>query len=158
MLPVDIENAERRLLGTDEITVLATGEMTGGAIFAVMIRMPPGGGPPVIHRHAPSEIYYVIDGEFTFYVGLPDDGVRRVGQAMRCRTAGWRGPSYRPQRGPERGDGVCGALSGGDDGRLLTSRRCHGRRGTATDGGRARARAATRVELLGPIPELSRLR
>ena len=30
--------------------------------------MPPGGGPPLLHRHAPSEIYHVLDGEFTFYV------------------------------------------------------------------------------------------
>lgn len=28
-----------------------------------------GGGPPVMHRHDPGEVYYVRDGEFTFYVG-----------------------------------------------------------------------------------------
>jgi mannose-6-phosphate isomerase-like protein (cupin superfamily) len=78
MLPVDRGSAERFLLGTDEITVLATSEQTGGAIFAVEIRMPPGGGPPVIHRHEPGEIYLVLEGDFTFYVGGPDGDVSRV--------------------------------------------------------------------------------
>ena len=40
--------------------------------------MPPGGGPPVMHRHPPSEIYHVLEGEFTFYVGEPPRAVRRV--------------------------------------------------------------------------------
>jgi hypothetical protein len=46
-LPVDFATAERLLLGLDRITVLATSAQTGGALFAVEIRMPPGGGPPV---------------------------------------------------------------------------------------------------------------
>ena len=66
------------MLGTDEITILAGGEQTGGALFAVEIRMHPGGGPPVMHRHAPGEIYYVLDGEFTFYTDDAPAGVRRV--------------------------------------------------------------------------------
>ena len=69
MLPVDLAAAERVCLGTDEITILATSAQTGGALFAVEVQMPPGGGPPVMHRHDPGEIYYVRDGEFTFYVG-----------------------------------------------------------------------------------------
>jgi hypothetical protein len=44
--PVDSDTAERLTLGTDELTVLATSAETGGASFAVMVRMPPGGGPP----------------------------------------------------------------------------------------------------------------
>jgi hypothetical protein len=57
MLPVDLVAAERLCLGTDEITILATSAQTGGALFAVEVRMPPGGGPPVMHRHDPGEIY-----------------------------------------------------------------------------------------------------
>lgn len=71
MLPVDRDAAEHWRLGTDELTVLATCAQTCDQIFAVEIRMPPGGGPPALHRHAPSEIYYVLDGEFTFYLGEP---------------------------------------------------------------------------------------
>ena len=55
-------------MGTDEITILAGSDTTGGALFAVEIRMHPGGGPPVMHRHEPGEIYHVLEGEFTFYV------------------------------------------------------------------------------------------
>jgi mannose-6-phosphate isomerase-like protein (cupin superfamily) len=77
MLPVDLTTAECVRLGADEVTILATSAQTGGALFAVQIRMPPGGGPPVMHRHDPGEIYYVLAGEFTFYVG-DTTGVRRV--------------------------------------------------------------------------------
>ena len=56
---------------------MATSAQTAGALFAVQVRMPPGGGPPVMHRHDPGEIYYVLAGEFTFYVG-DATGVRRV--------------------------------------------------------------------------------
>lgn len=54
------------------------GAQTNGDIYAVVVRMPPGGGPPVLHRHAPSEVYHVLAGEFAFYVGEPAGGVRRV--------------------------------------------------------------------------------
>ena len=64
-------------MGLDEITVLTTSAQTDGALFAVEIRMPPGGGPPVMHRHDPGEVYYVKKGEFTFYVGGADDPTRR---------------------------------------------------------------------------------
>ena len=77
MLPVENENPELLQLGADEVTVLATSAQTGGALFAVGIRMAPGGGPPVMHRHDPGEVYYVVEGEFTFYVGLEPE-VRRV--------------------------------------------------------------------------------
>lgn len=79
-LPVDRISAERLLLGSDQITVLATCAQTNGALFAVEVRMPPGGGPPVMHQHDPGEIYYVLEGTFTFYVGDANkaEDVRRV--------------------------------------------------------------------------------
>lgn len=69
------------MLGTDEAVVLATCAETDGALFAVQTRMPPGGGPPVLHRHDPGEVYHVLSGEFTFYIVAPDGAVTR-------RTAG----------------------------------------------------------------------
>ena len=66
------------MLGTDEIIVVADCAGTGGDLFAVEVRMPPGGGPPLIHRHTPSEVYSVLSGEFTFYLGDPRESVRRV--------------------------------------------------------------------------------
>ncbi|HSU35176.1 MAG TPA: cupin domain-containing protein, partial [Propionibacteriaceae bacterium] len=85
-LPVDNATAERLMLGSDQITVLATCAQTNDALFAVEVRMPPGGGPPVLHRHAPGEIYYVTEGEFTFYTVDDHESVQRVtagvGQAV----------------------------------------------------------------------------
>lgn len=79
MLPVySAETAECiRLGGDDEIVVLATCAQTGGALFAVQVRMAPGGGPPVMHRHEPGEVYHVLEGEFTFYVGDATGTVQR---------------------------------------------------------------------------------
>ena len=78
MLPVDRTTSERLSLGGDQTTILATSAQTDGALFAVEVRMRPGGGPPVLHRHAPGEVYHVTEGEFTFYIAEPDTPVRRV--------------------------------------------------------------------------------
>jgi quercetin dioxygenase-like cupin family protein len=72
-LPVDRATCERLMMGTDEVTILASCADTGGALFAVEIRMGPGGGPPVMHRHEPGEIYHVLEGEFTFYTATATD-------------------------------------------------------------------------------------
>jgi mannose-6-phosphate isomerase-like protein (cupin superfamily) len=84
--PLDVSSAERLRMGRDEIVVLASCDQTNGDIYAALVRMPPGGGPPVMHRHEPSEVYHVLEGEFAFYVGWPDRGVRRIpvraGQVM----------------------------------------------------------------------------
>ena len=68
-------------MGADEVIVLATSAETGGALFALQVRMPAGGGPPVLHRHDPGEVYHVLSGEFAFYTVAPDGAVSR-------RTAG----------------------------------------------------------------------
>lgn len=83
MLPVNRSAAERFRLGLDEITVLTTSAQTNGDLFAVEVRMPPGGGPPVIHRHSPSEIYYVLEGEFTLLC-------RRCGHCAAAGDCHWR--------------------------------------------------------------------
>jgi mannose-6-phosphate isomerase-like protein (cupin superfamily) len=76
--PVDVNTAERLAMGTDEIVVVTSCADTNGDIYACLVRMPPGGGPPVMHRHAPSEVYHVLEGEFAFYVGREDGSVARV--------------------------------------------------------------------------------
>ena len=87
-LPVDYDTAERLMLGPDQITILATCAQTNDALFAVEVRMPPGGGPPVMHRHAPGEVYYVTEGEFTFYTVDEYDTVSRCTAGVgRRRTA-----------------------------------------------------------------------
>lgn len=83
MLPVEQPPvAETLRVGTELATVLASTLETNGDLFAVELRMPPGGGPPVMHRHGPSELYRVLSGEFTFYITGPDGlTTRRVAGA-----------------------------------------------------------------------------
>jgi mannose-6-phosphate isomerase-like protein (cupin superfamily) len=74
-LPADYGTCECLQLGADELTVLMSSAQSGGALFAIEIRMPPGGGVPVMHRHEPAEIYVVQRGELTVYTGeLGPDG------------------------------------------------------------------------------------
>jgi len=40
--------------------------------------MEPGGGPPVMHRHPPGELYHVLEGQFAFYVADEGGTVRRT--------------------------------------------------------------------------------
>ena len=55
-------------VGGDELTFRVTSELSDGALTAFEVRIPPGGGPPVLHRHDPFELYRVETGELTFYV------------------------------------------------------------------------------------------
>ena len=134
--------------------MLATSAQTGGALFAVEIRMPPGGGPPVMHRHAPGEVYYVLEGEFTFYVGDPDARVRRITAAAgtSCRSPAahpTRSATSRRRRGRLRR-----ARAGRADGGLLPRARPRWppRRRPSMEAVLAIA-AQHGIELLGPIPE-----
>lgn len=69
-------------VGSEQATVLATSKETNGDLFAVELRMPPGGGPPVMHRHAPSEVYRILSGEFVFYItGIDGSTTRRIARA-----------------------------------------------------------------------------
>ena len=94
MLPVEkVRGAETLRVGSELATVLATTQETDGDLFAVELRMPPGGGPPVMHRHAPSEIYRVLSGEFTFYVTGSDGATtRRVAGAGETVTLAGNAP------------------------------------------------------------------
>ena len=52
-------------VGADELQFKVTSE----ALLAVEVRMPAGGGPPGLHRHAADEIYRGERGELTVYLG-----------------------------------------------------------------------------------------
>ena len=56
-------------VGRDQIAVRLTTAETGGTLLALDVTMPPGGGPPGLHRHAAAEAYRVLEGEFTLYLG-----------------------------------------------------------------------------------------
>lgn len=69
---------DRMAAGDDEVVIRATSALSGGAILALEVAIPAGGGPPMLHRHDPFELYRVDDGELTFYVEGDDGVVRRA--------------------------------------------------------------------------------
>jgi len=54
---------DKLLVGTDEITLLASSE----ALLTAEVRIPAGGGPPLLHRHDPEEVYRVEGGRLAVY-------------------------------------------------------------------------------------------
>ncbi|WCB96086.1 hypothetical protein DSM104299_04841 [Baekduia alba] len=55
-------------VGTDQITIRVSAAETGGTVLAADVRMPAGGGPPLLHRHDAAEIYRVDAGELAIYL------------------------------------------------------------------------------------------
>ncbi len=71
-------SAEHLRVGSDELAVRVTSEATLGALLAVEVRLPPGGGPPALHRHAPDEIYRLERGQLAIYLEQDDGEVQRI--------------------------------------------------------------------------------
>ena len=55
---------EHLLVGTDVTTIKASGRHTAGDLLVLEGTVPPGGGPPVLHRHVSSEVFLFLEGEF----------------------------------------------------------------------------------------------
>ena len=55
-------------VGSDEIEFRVTSDESEGALAAAEVRIPAGGGPPMLHRHDPSELYRVERGELAIYM------------------------------------------------------------------------------------------
>lgn len=64
-------------LGSDEITFHVTSDDSGGQLIAAEVCIPPGGGPPAMHRHPPEELYRGETGELTIFVE-EDGDIRRI--------------------------------------------------------------------------------
>jgi oxalate decarboxylase/phosphoglucose isomerase-like protein (cupin superfamily) len=90
-------------VGSDRIRFHVTAAQTAGALVAAEVRMPPGGGPPVLHRHGPAEIYRVERGELAFYVEDDDAEVRRLtaSPGSVVPIAGGRAHTIRNETGDE---------------------------------------------------------
>jgi mannose-6-phosphate isomerase-like protein (cupin superfamily) len=58
------EGGEHWLVGTDVTTIKASGRHTSGNLLVMEVNVPPGGGPPVLHRHEYSETFLFQEGEF----------------------------------------------------------------------------------------------
>src|SRR5919108_2655239 len=57
-----------RFLGTD-MTLLATGQETGGTFGLIEQALPPGFGPPPHVHHGEDEAFYILEGGLTFTCG-----------------------------------------------------------------------------------------
>jgi mannose-6-phosphate isomerase-like protein (cupin superfamily) len=55
---------EHWLVVTDVTTIRASGANTSGKLLVLEVTVPPGGGPPVFHRHEYSEVFLFQEGEF----------------------------------------------------------------------------------------------
>lgn len=55
---------EHWLVGTDVTTIKASGRDTSGDLLVLDVTVPPGGGPPVLHRHGYSETFLFQEGDF----------------------------------------------------------------------------------------------
>lgn len=64
--------ADRIRVGHEDIAIRVSSSETDGRFLAMEVRMPAGGGPPALHRHDPAEVYRVLEGEFTVYIGAGD--------------------------------------------------------------------------------------
>ena len=58
------DRGEHLLVVTDVVTIKASGQHTSGNLLVMEVIVPPGGGPPALHRHTSSEIFYLLEGEF----------------------------------------------------------------------------------------------
>jgi mannose-6-phosphate isomerase-like protein (cupin superfamily) len=55
---------EHWLVVTDVTTVRASGRHTSGNLLVIEVNVPPGGGPPFLHRHGYAEAFLFQEGEF----------------------------------------------------------------------------------------------
>jgi mannose-6-phosphate isomerase-like protein (cupin superfamily) len=69
---------EHWLVGTDVTTIKASGRHTSGDLLIMEVNVPPGGGPPVLHRHEYSEVFLFLEGEFEVSTLDADDAPSTV--------------------------------------------------------------------------------
>ena len=69
---------DRMVVGEDEVTFHLTSDRSDGALVALEVRIPAGGGPPMLHRHEPFELYRVERGELAFYIEGEREAVTRT--------------------------------------------------------------------------------
>lgn len=65
-------------VGRDRILFKLTSEHSDGEVVVFDVRIPPGGGTPMLHRHDPFELYRVRSGELAIYLEGRDGAVTRT--------------------------------------------------------------------------------
>lgn len=64
ILVTEANHGEHLLVGADVLTLKASSDQTAGSMLIFETLVLPGGGPPMLHRHAYSEVFYFLKGEF----------------------------------------------------------------------------------------------
>ncbi len=70
--------ADEIAVGRDRIRFELTSRQSAGEVAVFDVRIPPGGGPPMLHRHDPFELYRVRSGELAVYLEGEDGAVSRT--------------------------------------------------------------------------------
>jgi mannose-6-phosphate isomerase-like protein (cupin superfamily) len=65
-------------VGRQRIIFKLTSEQSAGEVSVFDVRIPPGGGPPMLHCHDPFELYRVRSGELAIYLEGSDGAVART--------------------------------------------------------------------------------
>ena len=94
---------DRVRVGHDLLTFHVTSAESGGSLIAVEVRMPAGGGPPMLHRHDPAEVYRVERGELAIYVEDDGGAVERIAApaGTTVHIAGGRAHTIRNESGAD---------------------------------------------------------
>jgi mannose-6-phosphate isomerase-like protein (cupin superfamily) len=94
---------DRIVVGEDEVTFRLTSDQSDGALVALEVRIPAGGGPPLLHRHEPFELYRVERGELAFYIEGERETVSRTvaGPGSVVAIPGGREHTVRNESGEE---------------------------------------------------------
>jgi mannose-6-phosphate isomerase-like protein (cupin superfamily) len=69
---------EHLLVGTDVVTIKASGQETSDRMLIIEVLVPPGGGPPALHRHAYAEVFYILEGDFEISTADADNQLSTV--------------------------------------------------------------------------------
>ena len=85
---------DKLLVGSDEIVI----RVSSDALLAAEVSIPPGGGPPALHRHAPDEVYRVEAGMLAIYT---DAARREAGPGDVVHIPGGQPHTVRNESGAE---------------------------------------------------------
>lgn len=84
---------EHWLVVGEVTTVKASGRHTSGNLLVIEVNVPPGGGPPVLHRHKYSETFLFQEGEFEVSTldadGAPSTFRIEAGDTVSIRSMVW---------------------------------------------------------------------
>lgn len=98
-----MQSAKRIRIGHDTLVVHVPSAATGGALLVADVEIPAGGGPPLMHRHDPEEVYRLERGELALYVedvgGRIERVVAQVGDVV--HIPGGRAHTVRNESGAE---------------------------------------------------------